>query len=167
MTLAEAIESRDKEIRSDLIEFVRGARVRVDVCTPAPTKQIATAITLKESPPTLAPFRTSEASEQSAKQLPLGTNIAKLKAAYAEDPAVRAIIDHFASRQRNRSSIEVNALHDKLARSSTPVGKQDLIRALRLMGTVGVGRFLVGRRGQATRFEWYEKSLTVRKLATD
>jgi hypothetical protein len=107
------------------------------------------------------------AAEQETTPARSGTDIAGLRAAYVEDTAVRVIIDHFAHRQYNQNVTELDALRDKLERSGTPIDKSDLVRALRRMDALGVGRFLVGRRGQATRFEWHEKSLTVRKLATD
>ena len=65
------------------------------------------------------------------------------------------------------TSTELYVLCAKLVRSSMPVDRSRLILALRRMDALGVGRFLLGRRGKATRFEWHEKSLTVRKLATD
>src|ERR1035441_6542730 len=96
-----------------------------------------------------------------------GTDIPGLRAAYGEDTAVRIIIDHFASRQYNQNTTELDTLRNKLEHSGTPVEKPALIHALRRLDALGVGRFLLGRRGQPTRFEWHEKSLTVRSLATD
>jgi hypothetical protein len=166
--ITEAIENRDKEIRSDLIEFVRGTRVRVDVPTPTPAKHSASPTTPQEVTPATTAPPSLEAGEQiTTTPARSGTDTAGLRAAYAEDPAVRVIIDHFASRQYNQNVTELDALRDKLERNGTPVEKPHLIRALRRMDALGVGRFLVGRRGQATRFEWHEKSLTVRNLATD
>jgi len=166
--ITEAIENRDKEIRSDLIEFVRGTRVRVDVPTPAPAKVSALPATPREVTPALTTPPSAEAGEQvTTTPARSGTDVAGLRAAYAEDPAVRVIIEHFASRQYNQNVTELDALRDKLERNGTPVEKPHLIRALRRMDALGVGRFLVGRRGQATRFEWHEKSLTVHKLAAD
>ena len=57
--------------------------------------------------------------------------------------------------------------HWRVIVDHTPLEKPALIRALRRLDALGVGRFLLGRRGQPTRFEWHEKSLTVRSLATD
>jgi 5-methylcytosine-specific restriction endonuclease McrA len=164
----DAIENRDKEIRSDLIEFVRGTRVRVDVPTPVHAKQSGPGTTPQESP--AAP--TTQPSPDPVEHITTtptrsGTDIVGLRAAYAEDTAVRVIIDHFASRQYSQNVTELDALRDKLERNGMPFEKPHLIRALRRLDALGVGRFLVGRRGQATRFEWHEKSLTVRKLATD
>jgi hypothetical protein len=166
--ITHAIENRGREIRSDLIEFVRGTRVRVDVPTPAREKPSASITTPRE----VLPSPTTPPSPGAGEQITTtsgrsGTDIAGLRAAYEEDPAVRVIIDHFASRQYNQNVTELDGLRDKLERNGTPVEKPHLIRALRRMDALGVGRFLVGRRGQATRFEWHEKSLNVRELAKD
>jgi hypothetical protein len=96
-----------------------------------------------------------------------GTDLPGLRAAYDEDPSVRIVIDHFAARQYNQNITELDTLRNKLEHAGTPVEKPGLIRALRRLDALGVGRFLLGGRGQATRFEWPEKSLTVRSLATD
>ncbi len=165
--ITDAIENRDKALRSDLIEFVRGTRVRVDVPTPAPAKPSAATAPQE---PALGPI--TPASPERIEQITTtpalsGTDVAGLRAAYAEDLAVRVIVDHFASRQYNQNVTELDALRSKLERNGSSIEKSDLIRALRRMDALGVGRFLVGRRGQPTRFEWHEKSLTMRKLATD
>jgi hypothetical protein len=47
--LTEAIENRDQEIRAELVDFVRGQRVRVDVTTRQTQDKIAVAAT----PPTV------------------------------------------------------------------------------------------------------------------
>jgi hypothetical protein len=93
------------------------------------------------------------------------TDLAGLSAAYNEDSNVRLILDHFADRQRNRNITELEALLGILARAGTPSEKPALINAFRRLDALGVGRFVTGRRGHATRFEWREKSLTLRDLA--
>jgi hypothetical protein len=80
---------------------------------------------------------------------------------------VRIIIGHFASSRYNQNTVELDALRNKLEHSGPPVEKPALIRTMRRLDALGVGRFLLGRRGQPTRFDWHEKSLTVRSLATD
>jgi hypothetical protein len=176
--VTEAIENRDKEIRAELVEFVRGQRVRVDVITPLATSGayvpsltphqpiISTVVPSSAQPPEPVDgdgdvqresHQTTEAGS--------GTDIGGVCAAYAEDPDVRLIIDHFAGRQRNQNTTEIEALLDALARAGTPSEKPALIHAFRRLDALGIGRFVAGRRGHATRFEWREKSLTVRDLA--
>lgn len=177
--IATAIENRDKEIRADLVEFVKGQRARVDVITPFP-------VSAAKAPPPL-PTQPAEfdvvdlPSMQRAEETDEGpdagvesdvtidgnsvTDLVGLRVAYNEDPDVRLILDHFANRQRNRNTTEIEALLDTLARAGTSSEKVALIRAFRRLDALGVGRFVTGRRGHPTRFEWREKSLTVRDLA--
>lgn len=163
--LAEAIENRDREIRSDLIEFVRGTRVRIDVPTPVPQSQAVSGSILQEVvvpgaiPATVGDQITTTPPAE-------GADVVGLRSAYAEDSAVRIIADHFAGRQYNQNVTELEVLLGKLQRNGAELEKHDLIRAFRRMDALGVGRFLVGRRGQPTRFEWHEKSLSVRQLAS-
>ena len=177
--LTDAIENRDKEIRAELVEFIRGQRVRVDVSTPQPTNHTPVgatpptndSTTPSTQEPTIEP-PVQPTEEDSAEQVTTtparaGTDLAGLRAAYEEDAVVRIIIDHFAARQYNQNVTELDTLRNKLEHAGTPVEKPALIRALRRLDALGVGRFLLGRRGQATRFEWHEKSLAVRSLATD
>ncbi|MGA3213932.1 MAG: hypothetical protein ABSD20_21700, partial [Terriglobales bacterium] len=179
----DAIENRDKEIRAELVEFVRGQRVRIDVATPsapsssgpatpAPAQPAATpqhpdigvppppSVEVIDEPPESQEGGTAATTEAQA-----GMDLGGLSAAYNEDPVVRLILDHFASRQRNQNITEVEALLDALARAGTPSEKPALIHAFRRLDALGVGRFLAGRRGHPTRFEWRERSLTARDLA--
>ena len=177
--LTDAIDNRDKEIRAELVEFVRGQRVRVDVTTAqsknevtpstTPTTAMAQPVVEQQVPEPVEPLDNTPDGGPPVTTTPAhaGTDIPGLRAAYGEDTAVRNIIDHFASRQYNQNTTELDTLRNKLEHSGTPVEKPGLIRALRRLDALGVGRFLLGRRGQPTRFEWHEKSLTVRSLATD
>jgi hypothetical protein len=175
--IASAIENRDKEIRADLVEFVKGQRARADVTTPFPLP----AANLQPSPEP-APFTVvgpvgvppaeladegpdTEVESDVTINGESVTDVGGLSAAYNEDSDVHLILDHFANRQRNRNVTEIEALLDTLARASTPSEKVALIRAFRRLDALGVGRFVTGRRGHPTRFEWREKSLTVRDLA--
>ncbi len=98
---------------------------------------------------------------------PAGIDIVGLRSAYNEDASVKLVIDHFASRQRNHNVTEVDPLVDVLDRAGTPSLRGAVIRAFRCLDSFGVGRFISGRKGHATRFEWYQKSLSVRERATD
>jgi serine/threonine protein kinase len=174
-----AATNRDKEIRAELVEFVRGQRVRVDVTTAqskneatpstTPTTAMAQPVVEQQVPEPVEPLDNTPDGGPPVTTTPAhaGTDIPGLRAAYGEDTAVRNIIDHFASRQYNQNTTELDTLRNKLEHSGTPVEEPGLIRALRRLDALGVGRFLLGRRGQPTRFEWHEKSLTVRSLATD
>lgn len=180
--IVDAIENRDNEIRGDLVEFVRGQRVRVDVNTPVRATNTAPKMLAPAQAPTpnestfiiqpvLRKLETSsdghdeEGLDEKSGQASYGIDFDGLRAAYNEDPIVRLILDHFASRQRNQNTTEIDALLDALDRTGTSAEKPLLIRAFRRLDALGIGRFVSGRRGHATRFEWREKSLGVRNLA--
>jgi len=191
--IMDAVENRDKEIMANLVEFIRGLRVRVDVVTPPATKTVGPAapnepelagppqatLPQQQAGPTPAadlgepapvttemPVEAGASNGEAISETPGRVDVGGLHVAYAEDPAVRLILDHFASRQRNQNVTEIDALLDALGRAGTPSEKSSLIRAFRRLDALGIGRFLAGRRGHATRFEWSGKSLSVRNLAT-
>jgi len=157
--IAEAIENRDKAIRADLVDFIGGRRIRVDVDaslmgTPMGDGREADEEEASDEPPL---NRAAPGSD---------VNFAGLRAAYQEDELVRLVIDHFASRENNQTVTKIDTFVGVLERAGTPAPKSTIVRAFRRLDALGVGRFIVGKRGHATRFEWQEKSLSVRGLAT-
>jgi hypothetical protein len=184
----EAIENRDKELRADLGDFIRGLKVRVDVDTPlsqwpaqvdgAPKGDPSTRETKNEHGAQTEEIEASPAEdvtdvnaddEQGAIEPPAtvrpGIDLGALRVAYREDESVRLIINHLASRERNQNETQVDRLETLLGREGAVLSRSAIIRAFRRLDILGVGRFIPGRKGHATRFEWYEKSLSVRGLA--
>jgi hypothetical protein len=88
-----------------------------------------------------------------------------LRAAYHAEPSVRLLIDHFGSRQRNQTVSPVDTLERALDAAGTPLTRNLVIEGLRRLDDLGVGRFIPGRKGHPTRFEWKVKSLQIRKFA--
>jgi hypothetical protein len=180
--ITNAIESRDKEIRADLVDFIRGQQSRVDVSVPLPVNvvhavQVQAAVAShsaaidpappSEASPTPLPDEGTEREVEDDETATLSSvaDLASLSVAYKEDSNVRLILDHFANRQRNRTVTELEAFIKILGRAGTALEKPALIHAFRRLDALGIGRFVTGRRGHATRFEWREKSLAVRDLA--
>ena len=182
-----SIDARDKEIRDDLTEFIRGQKVRVDVDTPAGRKAdplgdkgtlvppltgdrsvSAGEVSFHSASHTEVDRSVEEAPDTPRSAAP-GTAVdtAGLRAAYREDFAVRVIVDHFGGRQRNQHVTDINALVSSLGLAGTPVDRSSVLSAFRRLDALGVGRFILGRRGQETRFEWYQKSLSIRGMATE
>ena len=93
-------------------------------------------------------------------------NLEGLRTAYQTDATVRLLVDHFASRQRNQNVSPVDTLERALNAASTPLARHLIIDGLRHLDTLGVGRFVPGRKGYPTRFEWKVRSLQTRALAT-
>jgi len=183
--ISEAIENRDKEIRNDLADFVRGQKVRVDVDSLVARKptHLADALTPQETKiDTQANGRESydqinavdlgsedqqdDLSPESART-GHGIDLEGLRAAYKEDISMRLIIDHFAGRERNQNETHIDRLETLLERGGATLSRSAIIRAFRRLDVLGLGRFIPGRKGHATRFEWYEKSLSIRDLARD
>ena len=185
--ISNAIDARDSEMRDELADFIRGQKVRVDVYTPVERKVVQPAGATTEAAPSTgdATPSTEEANVHSASGADVdhsaeeatdtpqsatpraGADMAGLRAAYREDPELRLIVDHFGSRQRNQHQTDINAFVRSLGRADTPVARSAVLRAFRRLDALGVGRFILGRRGQETRFEWYQKSLSVRDLAAE
>ncbi len=59
------------------------------------------------------------------------------------------LLDHFASRVRDRKVIEV----DRLEQLLPDVTRAEIIDVFRKLDELGFGRFVVGRRGASSRFE--------------
>jgi hypothetical protein len=188
--ISEAIENRDKELKADLTDFIRGVKVRVDVETPqsqlpgsmevAPvSEQMTEEATEHSGPPTeehqfsSTGDRIDGSSDETQEDFPdepstvprVGTDLHGLCATYREDASVRAIVDHFASRERNQKETQVHRLETLLERDGSTLSRSAIIRAFRRLDILGIGRFIPGRKGHPTRFEWYVKSLSVRSLA--
>lgn len=182
--IAEAIENRDKEIRNDLTEFIRGQKVRVDADPLPPRKTQSTGggpspsqmagLAVGTEPQTDVPETrpaaiglAQEHSPSNRTEKGHGTDFEGLRAAYREDDSVRLIVDHFASRERNQNETHVDRLETLLQRDGVTLSRSAIIRVFRRLDVLGLGRFIPGRKGYATRFEWYEKSLSIRAVATD
>jgi hypothetical protein len=180
--ITEAVENRDKEIRADLTDFVRGQQHRVDIETPALAIKSETAFTGDETAQGASTSlnrasshldsnddtedRETEPSDRPDSPRP-AIDIPALRSAYQEDETLKLILDHFAGRQRNQNITEVDALVSALHRSDISLHRSLIVRAFRSLDALGIGRFITGRRGHATRFEWYEKSTSIRALATE
>jgi hypothetical protein len=94
-----------------------------------------------------------------------GFDSAGIRLAYAEDSEVKLVIDHFGQRERNQHVTPVDTLVLALQRARTPLPRPTVVRVLRSLDALGIGRFIPGRKGRQTRFEWHSKSLFVRSKA--
>lgn len=78
-----------------------------------------------------------------------GERIDQLRALYKTSAAAAKILDHFASRVRDRSVVEV----DRIEQVLPDITRADIIDVFRKLEELGFGRFVVGRRGASSRFE--------------
>lgn len=81
-------------------------------------------------------------------------NRKELQALYSESTEAKAILDYFASRERNWNETTIDRLLAKLNQDESRVGRGGAIKVLRRLAELGCGRFVAGRKGHATRLEW-------------
>lgn len=79
---------------------------------------------------------------------------ASLRKLYEENPSAKAAFDHFARRQNNSAKTTVDRLHTALRTSGHEVSRRDVIELFKVLQEARCGRFVIGRRGQPSRFEW-------------
>ncbi|MCC7499809.1 MAG: hypothetical protein IT160_19670 [Bryobacterales bacterium] len=89
-----------------------------------------------------------------------------LKALYSTDPVAKIILEDFGARQRNQQITKLDQLLFRLSNARKSVSRADAINVLRSLDDAGCGRFLTGRKGHPTRFEWQYDLVSVAKAAT-
>jgi len=81
-------------------------------------------------------------------------------------PAARVIFEYLAGRQRNSTQTTVDALVSALEREGHEIPRGEVVFAFRELENAHCGKFLVGRKGHPTRFEWAVPLSQVGVLAT-
>ncbi len=89
----------------------------------------------------------------------------RLLSLYAEDAAARALLDHFANRERNQNTSTVRRVTANLAEDDSPLSRGDIIRVFKELESTGCGIFKAGRKGYESRFEWRVSSKSVGQVA--
>jgi hypothetical protein len=85
-----------------------------------------------------------------------------LRRLYRSDKAAKAIFDHLAERQRNwEEVVDVQRLAAKL-----DVPRPEVMRALKAFQKAGLGRYIMGRRRQKSRFQRYVDLVAVARYAS-
>jgi len=168
-----SVESRDEEIRAELAEFVRGNVVRTDVETPQAVSGLSKDVMSIDGDENGGQEVQDDANDDvDEEHLDPSTFEASvdgeadtegLRTAYTEDDSVRIMIDHFAERQKNQKVTGIDSFVHVLRRTGTPLKRLDVVRVFRSLDALGVGRFITGRKGYITRFEWHQKSLLLRE----
>lgn len=93
-------------------------------------------------------------------------NTKALKALYSSDPTAKIILNEFGSRSKNQTVTKLDRLLVNLSDHNQHVSRTDAINVLRKLDELGCGRFLTGRKGHPTRFEWHYELVSVAKAAT-
>lgn len=88
-----------------------------------------------------------------------------LRKLYSESPTAKALLDHLAKRERNWSVSPVDRLLALISGDDGAVSRAEVIEVLKTFDELGLGTFVVGRRGKASRFEWKVSMVSVGQYA--
>src|SRR5258708_31493757 len=85
-----------------------------------------------------------------------------LQRLYKTNKALAKVCDNFAGRERNSNFSTV----DRLCQAAD-LDRADVIDVLRKFETLKFGKFIVGRKGKSSRFQWSVSLVAVGQLARD
>lgn len=77
-----------------------------------------------------------------------------LQSLYNDSTEAKAILDHFASRERNWSETTIDRLRSNLAQDGNKISRGAVIRVFRRLDELECGHFVPGRKGHPSRFKW-------------
>lgn len=81
-------------------------------------------------------------------------SVFELRQMYGGNSLAKAMMDHFASRERNRRTTTIDRLLSNLGNEGIALSRGDVIRVLQGLEKLGCGHFIAGRKGHPSRFEW-------------
>ncbi|MHB8762676.1 MAG: hypothetical protein ACYC6J_09920 [Coriobacteriia bacterium] len=96
---------------------------------------------------------------------PINYDIDAIRKLYASSSAAKAALDYFAGRQNNANASKVDRLLDVLRYRGHDVSRFDIIEFFRALEAAKCGRFVIGRKGHPTRFEWSASLISVGQAA--
>jgi len=92
--------------------------------------------------------------------------VKKLQKLYKDNEQARAVLDHFASRERNWSTTTVGRIQANVQAAGIPVSRGDVIDVFKALEDTGCGKFKIGRKGWESRFEWTAQMVSVGQAAS-
>lgn len=86
----------------------------------------------------------------------LGKNVdvIGLRRLYLGDKCAKALLDHAAGRKKNSAQTTVDRLEMKLRQEGGKFSRREIVGVLKKLEELNCGAFVIGRRGQPSRFEW-------------
>ena len=90
--------------------------------------------------------------------------IDELRSLYAENSAASSLFDEFSNRKRNRRVTKTDWVARRFA--SSGIRRADIISMFRRLEQLDCGKYVEGRRGNPSRFEWSKSSLAICRLAS-
>ena len=89
-----------------------------------------------------------------------------LKTLYAAGGPAKEVLDHMAARDRNQRLTKLKVILRRLRADGSAIKKSEVIAAFRKLEQLDCGRYIEGRHGHDSRFDWeYTKSLVASKAA--
>jgi len=92
-------------------------------------------------------------------------DISHLRKVYGNNNCAKAILDVAASRKNNSYSTNVDRLMWVISQGGTSFSRRDVITALRELEKANCGEFIIGRRGQPSRFRWSVEMIAAGRAA--
>lgn len=81
-------------------------------------------------------------------------NVKELRRLYSESGCAKAVLDHAAARKKNSARTDVDRLEIVLRQEGGKFSRREIIGSLKSLEDLRCGSFIIGRRGQPSRFAW-------------
>ena len=81
-------------------------------------------------------------------------NLSGLRMAYETSEPMKGFLDFVATRQKNLSETSVERAERALSSLGQTVTRGNVVEIFKTLSELGIGEFIVGRRGAPTRFKW-------------
>lgn len=94
-----------------------------------------------------------------------GIDVSGLRNLYSDNACAKAILDYVASRKKNSGKTDVGRLEIVLRQEGGKFSRREVIAALKQLEELHCGFFIIGRRGQPSRFEWAVDMTVLGKVA--
>lgn len=88
-----------------------------------------------------------------------------LRRLYNKNSCARALLDYVATRKYNSMETTVNRLESVMARLGGDCSRRDIVSVLKELEELKCGEFIIGRRGQPSRFQWAVEMVSVGQAA--
>jgi hypothetical protein len=83
-----------------------------------------------------------------------------LRGLYRDDSAAKDVLDHLARRKNNQGETPVNRLATLVGDSGSAASIGDVRRVLKALEALGCGKYIPGRKGHQSRFQWGTTAMT-------
>ena len=93
-------------------------------------------------------------------------DIEAIKSLYVSSEPARAILDYFASRRNDSTISKIDRIQKVLIQQGVSLDRRHIVEFFRSLEAAGCGRFISGRKGHPSRFEWAAGLVSVGKAAS-